>query len=155
MSASLIGSYSARFDTSGRIKIPEKFRELIESQYGKEVVVTSFTDESVQLYPLQVWEEMTGVAKSGTLHLRPDVRRFMLRVNRKGSKLSIDSKGRVLISQVLREKARLPEEVEVIGLSNRLEIWNKDVLDAVLEAKPLTDEDFESIARLVPQGKQE
>lgn len=155
MAASLIGSYTARFDMSSRIKIPEKFRETIESQYGKEVVITSLTDEAVQLYPLPVWEEMTGVAKAGAIHLRPDVRKFMLRVNRKGNKLTIDSKGRVLINQSLRDKAKLPEEVEVIGLSNHLEIWNKDVLDASLEAKPLTDEDFESIARLVPQGKQE
>ncbi len=155
MAASLIGSYTARFDMSSRIKIPEKFRETIESQYGKEVVITSLTDEAVQLYPLPVWEEMTGVAKAGAIHLRPDVRKFMLRVNRKGNKLTIDSKGRVLINQSLRDKAKLPEEVEVIGLSNHLEIWNKDVLDASLEARPLTDEDFESIARLVPQGKQE
>jgi transcriptional regulator MraZ len=155
MAASLIGSYTAKFDMSSRIKIPEKFRETIESQYGKEVVITSLTDEAVQLYPLPVWEDMTGVAKAGAIHLRPDVRKFMLRVNRKGNKLTIDSKGRVLINQSLRDKAKLPEEVEVIGLSNHLEIWNKDVLDASLEARPLTDEDFESIARLVPQGKQE
>ncbi len=155
MAASLIGSYTAKFDMSSRIKIPEKFRETIESQYGKEVVITSLTDEAVQLYPLPVWEEMTGVAKAGAIHLRPDVRKFMLRVNRKGNKLTIDSKGRVLINQNLRDKAKLPEEVEVIGLSNHLEIWNKDVLDASLEARPLTDEDFENIARLVPQGKQE
>jgi MraZ protein len=155
MTDSLIGSYTARFDASGRIKIPEKFRETIESQFGKDVVITSLTDEAVQLYPLSVWEEMTGVARSGAVHLRPDVRKFMLRVNRKGNKLTIDSKGRVLINQGLREKAKLPEEVEVIGLSNHLEIWNKDILDGILDEKPLTDSDFENIARLMPQGKRE
>ena len=155
MTDSLIGSYTARFDASGRIKIPAKFRETIESQFGKDVVITSLTDEAVQVYPLSVWEEMTGVAKAGAVHLRPDVRKFMLRVNRKGNKLAIDSKGRVLINQVLRERAKLPEEVEVIGLSNHLEIWNKDILDGILDEKPLTDADFENIARLMPQGKRE
>jgi MraZ protein len=155
MTDSLIGSYTARFDASGRIKIPAKFRETIESQFGKDVVITSLTDEAVQLYPLSVWEEMTGVAKAGAVHLRPDVRKFMLRVNRKGNRLTIDSKGRVLINQVLRERAKLPEEVEVIGLSNHLEIWNKDILDGILDEKPLTDADFENIARLMPQGKRE
>jgi DNA-binding transcriptional regulator/RsmH inhibitor MraZ len=79
----------------------------------------------------------------------------MLRVNRNGSRHELDSKGRVLISQALREKARLRDEVEVLGLSNHLEIWNKDVLDGTLEEKPLSDEDFESIARLIPRGKPE
>ena len=41
----LIGSYTARLDTSGRIKIPEKFREVIEQVYGKDVFVTSLSDD--------------------------------------------------------------------------------------------------------------
>lgn len=155
MNNSLMGSYAAKLDASGRIKIPEKFRELIEENYGKDLFVTSLSDEAVQIYPLSVWEEMTGVAGEGALHLRPDVRKFMLRVNRKGARHEIDSKGRVLISQVLRDKAGLREEVEVIGLSNHLEVWNKERLDETLDEKPLTDADFENISRLVPRGKLE
>jgi MraZ protein len=151
----LIGSYSARLDNSGRLKIPEKFREILEESYGKDVFITSLSDEAVQIYPLSVWEEMTRVANEGALHLRPDVRRFLLRVNLKGSRHEIDAKGRVLINQSLREKARLNTEVEVIGLNNHLEIWNKEVLNAIIEEKPLSEEDFESIARLVPRGKTE
>ncbi len=151
----LIGSYTARLDPSGRVKIPEKFREALERQYGREVFTTSLSDEAVQIYPLAVWEEMTGIASEGAVHLRPDVRKFLLRVNRKGARCEIDAKGRVLISQILREKARLQEEVEVIGLANHLEIWNREVLDGVLENQPLTDEDFEKISRLLPRGKVE
>lgn len=151
----LIGNYTARFDASGRVKIPEKIREVIEQVYGKDLFVTSLFDDSVTIYPLSVWLAMTDLASEGALHLRPDVRRFMLRVNRNGSRHELDSKGRVLISQALREKAQLRDEVEVIGLSNHIEIWNKAVLDGTIEKKPLSDEDFESIARLIPRGKPE
>jgi MraZ protein len=151
----LIGSYTAKIDRSGRIKIPEKFRAAIEEEYGKDVFITSLTDEAVQIYPLAVWEKMTGVAKEGALHLRPDVRRFLLRVNRKGAKHEIDPKGRVLLNSALRGMARLQEEVEVIGLNTHLEVWNREVLDEKLEKKPLTDEDFENIANLIPRGKTE
>jgi len=153
MGNSLIGSYAARFDRSGRIKIPEKFRSAIEEEYGKELFITSLTDEAVQIYPLPVWEELTSIASEGALHLKPTVRKFMLRVNRKGIKYRIDSKGRMLITQSLREKAKLEDEVEIIGLSNHLEIWNKNILDETLEGKPLTDEDFENISELLPQKK--
>jgi len=149
----LIGNYTAKIDKSGRIKIPEKFRAAIEEEYGKDVFITSLTDEAVQIYPLSVWETMTGVAKEGALHLRPDIRRFLLRVNRKGAKHEIDSKGRVLLNQTMRGTARLEEEVEVIGLNNHLEVWNGERLDEKLEKKPLTDEDFEKIADLIPRGK--
>ena len=153
MGNSLIGSYTARLDGSGRIKIPEKFRIAIEEEYGKELFITSLTDESVQIYPLSVWLELTGITTEGTLHLKPTVRKFMLRVNRKGIKYKIDSKGRVLINQILRENAKLEDEVEVIGLSNHLEIWNRDVLDETLEKRPLTNDDFDNISELLPKEK--
>jgi MraZ protein len=144
----LIGSYSARFDSSGRLKIPEKFRSVIEEQYGKEVFITSLTDESVQIYPLQVWQKLTGITNQGLLHLKPDVRIFMLRVNRKGTRYELDSKGRILINQDLREKAQLEEEVEIIGLDSHIEIWNKKALDDTLRDNPLTNKDFEKLSEL-------
>lgn len=155
MGNSLIGSYTAKLDKSGRIKIPAKFRSAIEDEFGKELFITSLTDESVQLYPLPVWESLTGIAKEGALHLRPSVKKFMLRVNRRGNKQDIDTKGRVLINQTLRGIANLQDEVEVIGLTNHVEIWNKDILDRKLEERPLTDDDFEKIAELMPRGKLE
>jgi MraZ protein len=155
MGNSLIGNYSAKIDKSGRIKIPEKFRAAIEEEYGRDVFITSLTDEAVQIYPVTVWLELTGVAREGALHLRPDVRRFLLRVNRKGARHEIDSKGRVLLTAPLREAAQLQDEVEVIGFNNHLEVWNREQLDQKLEAKPLTDQDFENISELIPRGKSE
>ncbi len=153
MGNTLIGSYTARFDKSGRIKIPEKFRSAIEEEYGTELFITSLTDEAVQIYPLPVWDSLTGIAGEGAYHFKPSIRRLLIRVNSKGTKYQIDSKGRVLINQSLRDKAKLEEEVEVIGLSNHLEIWNKSSLEDMLGEKPLTDEDFESIVELMSQDK--
>ncbi|MDH4258324.1 MAG: hypothetical protein OEV50_05870 [Candidatus Aminicenantes bacterium] len=135
------------------MKIPEKFRITIEEQYGKDLFITSLSDESVQIYPLPVWEKLSGSSMEGTIQLKPSVRSFMIRVNRKGNHYRIDSKGRILVSQALRENAELNEEVVVLGLSDHLEIWNREKLDTILEKNPLTNEDFESIAALLPQGK--
>jgi len=151
----LLGSYLARIGKSGRIKIPEKFRTTIEEQYGKELFITSLSDQAVQIYPLPVWEELAGITKSGLIHLKPDVKMFMRRVNLKGGQHEIDLKGRVLINPVLREKTQLEEEVEVIGLNNHLEVWNRDVLNKILDKNPLTDEDFEQISNLTNKVKTE
>jgi len=151
----LIGSYKARLDKGGRIKIPEKFRAAIEEEYGKEVFITSLTDEAVQIYPLSVWKKLAGITEEGLIHLKPDIRMFMLRVNLKGTQYEIDSKGRVLISQAMKEKAKLEDEVEVIGLNNHLEIWSKNVINKMLDQNPLTDEDFERISELTTKGKRE
>lgn len=151
----LIGSYPAKLDKSGRLKIPEKFRAAIEEEYGKDLFITSLTDDSVHVYPLQVWTALSGVTKEGAIHFRPDVRHFMLNVNRKGTGAEIDTKGRVLINQILREQAKLQDEVVVIGMTNHLEVWDKGLLDQKLQGKPLTDKDFENIARIMSPDKDE
>jgi MraZ protein len=153
MGSFLLGSYTGKFDRSSRIKVPEKFRVAIEEQYGKDLFITSLADESVQVYPLSVWERLSGASMEGALQFNPAVRSFLIRVNRKGNHYRIDSKGRILINQSLRDKAELNEEVVILGLTDHLEIWNKEKLDKILEEKPLTNEDFESIAELLPQGK--
>jgi len=151
----LLGSYPARIGKSGRIKIPEKFRTAIEELYGKELFITSLSDQAVQIYPLPVWEELAGITKTGLVHLKPDVKMFMRRVNLKGGQHEIDLKGRVLINPVLREKTQLEEDVEVIGLNNHLEVWNRDLLNKLLDKNPLTDEDFEQISNLANKVKTE
>jgi len=145
----LSGSHKARFDSSGRLKIPEKYRSVIEDLYGKEVFITSLTNESVQIYPWPVWEQMTGITTQGLLQLKPELRRFKLHVNRKGSHQEIDSKGRILVSQELRNKASLDVEVEIVGLDDHIEIWNLTLLDRMLEENPLLDHDFERLSELI------
>ena len=151
----LIGSYPAKLDKSGRLKIPEKFRSAIEEDYGKDLFITSLTDDSVHIYPLQVWTALSGVTQEGAVHFRPDVRQFMLNVNRKGNGVELDPKGRVLINQALREQAKLQSEVLVVGMTNHLEVWDKGQLDQKLQGKPLTDRDFENIARIMSPEKDE
>ncbi|MFW6159622.1 MAG: division/cell wall cluster transcriptional repressor MraZ [Acidobacteriota bacterium] len=146
----LIGSFTARLDKSGRIKIPEKFRLAIEENFGKEVFITSLNDQSIQIYPLSVWLNLTNITGEGFLHLKPEIKRFLLRVNHMGTHYEIDSKGRILISQHLRDKARLDGEVEVLGLHNYIEVWNPELLEESVLQQPLTDEDFEHISRLSP-----
>jgi MraZ protein len=54
-----------------------------------------------------------------------------------------DRQGRVLIPQGLREYARLDNEAIIIGLHDRLEIWNVDSWTGV---KAEVEENPESIA---------
>src|SRR5688500_19648021 len=54
----LRGNHPARIDDKGRIKIPNGFRLLVQSQYGPDLFVTSVTGEYVRLYPMAVWLEI-------------------------------------------------------------------------------------------------
>ena len=54
----LRGNAPARIDDKGRLKVPNAFRSLLESKYGRELFVTSLTGEYVRIYPMPVWLEI-------------------------------------------------------------------------------------------------
>jgi division/cell wall cluster transcriptional repressor MraZ len=151
----LIGSYKAKLDKGGRLKIPEKFRTAMEEKFGKELFVTSLEDDFVQIFPLPVWEDMMKTPSDETRYPDPDIQEFVRKASLLGAHGEVDTKGRVLITQWLREKAGLQAEVQVIGLNNYLEVWDRSRLDEKMAKKPLTYEDFKKISKLMSDRKPE
>ena len=141
----LRGNYAAKIDDKGRLKIPNAFRALIEKTHGSELFVTSLTGESVRVYPMPVWlalEERLSRAPSA----HPSRGRFLDRVNYFGQTAEVDTQGRVVIPQRLRESAGMAGEVDVLGAVDRLEVWNHDRLVAKMLGDPYTDDDAKALA---------
>ena len=151
----LLGSATARFDSSGRIKIPQRFRSYIEETYGPIVFITSITPNAVQIYPYKAWKELTKATTHNRIQFDLEIRRSISRVSRRGLPYEIDSKGRVLISQVLRNKAQLEEEVEIVGMEDHLEVWNPTLLDKDEEEYPLDEKRLALLAGLGPKEDEE
>jgi MraZ protein len=96
------GNAPARIDDKGRLKVPNAFRSLLESKYGRELFLTSLSGEYVRIYPMPVWleiEEKLGAMP--TTH--PSRLRFLERVNYFGQTGELDVQGRVIIPVRLRE----------------------------------------------------
>jgi transcriptional regulator MraZ len=136
----LRGNHPARVDDKGRIKIPNGFRTLIESQYGVELFVTSVTGEFVRLYPMAVWLEIERKL-AGVPSTNPSKLRFLDRVNFFGQVVSMDRQGRVVLPQLLRETAAMAGDVTVLGEHNHLAVWNLRRLQERFKKEPFTEED--------------
>jgi len=142
----LRGNHPARIDDKGRLKVPNGFRTLIESQWGAELFATSVTGEFVRLYPMAVWldieRKLTAVPST-----HPSKVRFLDRVNYFGQAASLDKQGRVLLPQLLRESAAMAGEVSVLGLQNHLAVWNQKRLhDRLFKQQPFTDDDGKALS---------
>jgi MraZ protein len=137
----LRGNHPARIDEKGRIKLPNSFRSIVESQYGADFFVTSVTGEHVRLYPMPVWLEIERrLAEMPSSH--PSKQRFLDRVSFFGQVVTLDKQGRLLLPQILRESAAMSGEVSVLGLQNHLAVWNqKRLLERLFKKDPFTDED--------------
>ena len=139
------GNSPARIDDKGRLKVPNVFRSILETKYGREVFLTSLTGEYVRIYPMPVWadiEEKLGRMPS----THPSRLRFLDRVNFFGQVAELDAQGRVLLPARLRETATMIGDVDVLGLYSYLDVWNHDRFLTKLQHEPYTDDDARALA---------
>lgn len=141
----LRGSYSARIDDKGRLKIPNAFRALVDDQTGGGLYLTSVTGDSVRIYTMSGWLGVEQrLARMPSSH--PARQKFLDRVNYFGQTGELDVQGRVLIPTRLREAAAMNGDVDVLGQVDYLEVWNHERLLAKLQREPFTDDDARKLA---------
>jgi len=141
----LRGSFPAKIDDKGRLKLPTAFKAFVEEQHGAGLYVTSLSGDSVRLYPMPVWLGVEQrVSRMPSTH--PARVKFLDRVNFYGQALEFDTQGRVLIPAKLREGAGMVGDVDVLGQVDFLEVWNHDRFLAKLQREPFTDDDARALA---------
>ena len=116
----LIGEYIHALDDKNRLSLPAKFRQ----ELGKRVVVTPGLDNCLFVFAVKEWQ---GIAErlsgSESSMLQSDTRGFNRRMFGKAVEAEVDSIGRILIPDFLKNMAGLSGKVAVIGIKNRLELW--------------------------------
>jgi MraZ protein len=142
------GSYSARIDDRGRLKIPARFLSVFETEYGRDVFITSLNGDHVILYPIRVWEEMESRIESHGAW-DPDMDDFINRLGFFGVESAIDSKGRILLPPELRRESRLEEEVRVFGKASHLVIWNAEFFRERELGEQYSKEKLHRISRII------
>jgi len=119
-----IGEYSYTIDAKKRLTIPPKFRKIL----GEKAVITRGLDNCLFLYTQKDWEEQPE--KLSKLPLSQADARGFARIMLAGAmEADIDSLGRILIPDYLKNYAKLGKKIVVAGLYNRVEIWDGERWD--------------------------
>ncbi len=136
--AMFMGEYQHTVDEKGRMIIPAKFRE----ELGESFVLTRGLDKCIFGYPMTEWEVLEEKMKSLPF-TKKDARAFTRFFFSGATECQLDKQGRVNIAGTLRQYAGLEKECVVIGVSNRLEIWDKAVWEEYFNA---SEDSFSEIA---------
>ena len=118
----LLGEFKHNLDSKNRITIPAKLRV----ELGERPVLTRGLDNCLFIYPHRDWQlfmEKINNLPLGQKKAR-DFKRFMLSG---ACEIEIDDMGRALIPDSLKKYAGLEKSIVVIGVSDRIELWNEDV----------------------------
>ncbi|MDR1977350.1 MAG: division/cell wall cluster transcriptional repressor MraZ [Synergistaceae bacterium] len=119
----LMGTYEHRLDTKARLVLPAKIREKLSDA----VVAAAGLENCVSLYSETEWENFSEKIKNMPFYSDDENRDFVRIMLSSAHEIFIDGMGRVLLPQVLREYARLNQEVVVNGVRDHVEIWDKEL----------------------------
>lgn len=119
------GLHNINLDSKGRLAVPSKYRDAIAKQCSGCLVVTIDPQERCLLiYPVDAWEALEAKLEALS-SLQPAARRLQRLLIGYATDIELDSSGRMLLSQPLRDYAGLDKEIVLMGQSNKLELWDK------------------------------
>ncbi len=117
------GQSMLRLDSKGRLRVPTKFRDVMQNHYSDALVIT-MSEECLVAYPPEVWEKIEAKALEFS-QVQPQQRAFMRYFISSAEECEVDNQGRILIPPILRERAGLDQEVVLKGILTSFKIWDK------------------------------
>ena len=116
----LIGEYNHSIDGKKRLAIPARLRKL----FGDRAVVTRGLNNCLFVYPTEQWQKLTE--KLGQLSIgQGDTRSFSRLMFSGAMEVELDQLGRILVPDYLKSYAELSGRVVIIGVYDRLEVWDE------------------------------
>ncbi|WKY47273.1 division/cell wall cluster transcriptional repressor MraZ [Eubacteriaceae bacterium ES3] len=131
------GEHIHNIDDKGRLIIPSKFRESLGGQF----VLTKGLDCCLFVFSMAEWEDFEGKLKSLPVSDK-NARAFTRFFFAGAADCELDRQGRATIPASLRKYAKISREVTIIGVSNRLEIWDSQCWESYNESEDLNYEEI-------------
>ena len=132
------GVNNISLDAKGRMAIPTRFRESLQSNCASQLVVTVDTDRCLLIYPLPEWQEIERkLVKLPSLNKTARNLQRMLMGN--ATEVEMDGQGRILIPTSLRTYASLEKKAVMIGQGHKFELWNEESWNSQLNEWQETD----------------
>jgi MraZ protein len=128
----LIGEYIHTIDDKNRISLPVKFRK----EMGKKIIITPGLDKCLFIFTVKEWCKIScklSSSDSGLSFLKADKRSFNRFMFGRAAEIEVDSIGRILIPDFLKEMINLSDKAAIIGVEDRVEVWNDKTWSAYKE----------------------
>ena len=119
------GVSNLNLDAKGRIVLPARYRERLAEFCQGQLVVTIDTDQPCLLiYPLPEWEAIEEKIEA-LPSFNPTTRRIQRLLIGHATEVEVTANGRMLLSQPLRDYARLDKKAVLIGQGKKFELWDE------------------------------
>lgn len=136
-----VGEFDHTLDEKGRIIIPAKYRALLGD---KVFLVKSWEEECLYLFPRGEWERIMNQYLANISPFDEEGQEFRRALSSDVEDAEVDKQGRVFIPTKLRPHAGIENQVTILGVLDRLEIWDTNTWRKQKGKKP-----FKQLAKQV------
>ena len=128
-----VGDYTAKTDAKGRVFLPAIFRRQLDGMDEEALILRKDVfQKCLVLYPMSVWNAQVDDLQS---RLSPWDRKDQMMLRQfvaDAEQVELYSQGRILLSKNKLQYAGITSEVRFLAVVDRIEIWSKDALDALM-----------------------
>ncbi len=126
------GANLLNIDAKGRMAMPTKHREDLLTQSSGDLVITAHPHGCLLIYPKMAWEPIQSkiMALSSFDKKSSALQRLLVGY---AEDISLDTAGRLLLSQVLREFAKVDKQAMLVGQGSHFELWDKEAWDQQMQ----------------------
>ena len=118
-------SYNHKIDAKGRLFIPSGLRDEIGDIFY--MIITD--EECLTAYSRDSWERILDKARAMSMREQRRLRPFFSNA----AKCELDSQGRFMVPQRLRDRAKLKKDVTIVGLGTCLQFWDTETYKPIAE----------------------
>ena len=143
--SSFKGSYTYAVDNKGRVNLPAKLRKYVSPEANETFIITRGFEKCLFVYPIDEWNKLEQNLRSLSSY-DPEHRRFIRAFLELALESQLDAQSRLSIPQELREYANIQDEVRILGMLDKIEIWDPKIYEEYKNSQP---ESYESVAAKV------
>lgn len=127
--------YTCKLDAKGRLVLPSRLKANLPEASSSELFIREGFEPCLELYPLIEYKKIYSKI-AGLNEFNAEYRKLQRNFFRGSATVELDSAGRLLIPKSMMQYAKFDKEIVVVGMGNRMEIWNPEEYDKFLINDP-------------------
>jgi len=127
--------YECKLDAKGRLVLPAKLKNALPESSTSELVIRRSFEVCLTLYPMVEYKKIFSKI-AGLNEFNEANRRLQRNFFRGNAVVELDGSGRLLIPKPMLKYAQLEKDVILVGMGNRIEIWNPEKYEDALIQDP-------------------
>lgn len=135
------GEHNHTLDSKDRFILPSKFRQVLKTFKKKKFYITRGLDGCISLYAEAAWKQLEEKVSSLSFTKRQS-RSFSRLLFSGATEIDVDTQGRITIPEYLKDFAQIKRDITIIGVVNRIELWDRKLWDSFYQHNKKRFEDM-------------